>query len=370
MAGMSLDYKVSLDNLTIVGVPKYKASIIRSLLVGESFEGFISNFWQTAHGRYFENFTLLGGGFLQITHDKGHIDSNKFTIHQIRLEFNPNKVLINKAIMGIYLDILRLIQEPKITRKDIAVDILGLDLNEFNIIDYSSRKRIEYKTGSMVLETLYFGSRDSDERIRIYNKALEQGLLTNRSKTNKETGEKIQTTIKQDGLLWWRIEAQIRKEKAEMMKINPFKKIRLVYKQDFLHLDVRERAMLFYLQANPDSMKELSKNVRSKYKKMLGEQLEEYYIDIEGIANESLEEIQSQIESWLNFSPMDVKEGFRVTALESCLNLKDEKQTDEERLKMIAKVEEWAEINFEDVPRETMGVKNWEEWLKQRDKEI
>jgi hypothetical protein len=355
---MKIEYKVSLDNITIVGIPKYSAGVIRSMIQKG---GIVNHFWQTPHKRYNDNYSLLGGGMLQITHDTGFKDEFNFTIHQIRLEFNPNRIKLYKQLIPLYLDILRWIQEPRITRRDIAIDLLGIDLNDYIILDYASRKRIEYKTGSMVLETLYLGSRYSDERHRFYNKALEQGLLSNRSKTDKETGEKIQTRVKQD-LKWWRIEAQLRKEKAEMRKYNAFTKIRVVSKQDFLQHDVRTRAMLFYLQANPHSMQELSVNARSKYKKLLGECSEEFYLDIEGMANEYQEELQGEIESWLNFCPMDVKEGFKVKALESCLRLLPEEFKEEQRKKMEEHLEQWESVNFEDIV--SRGTKeDWDEWV-------
>lgn len=299
MHGYEIEYRVSVDNLTIVGTPKYKGSQIRALLISK---GFVNQHWMTPNKRYHDNYTLLGGGLLQVTHDTGFYDKTGNVVQQMRLEFNPNKIYDNGKLLPEYLDILKLIQEPKITRKDIAIDLMGIDLNEWMIIDYSSRKRIEYKSSNMKLETLYFGSKFSDIRHRIYNKTLEQGL-------------------EDKNLKWWRVEAQIRKEKAEMTNFNAFSKVRIVSKQDFLHHDVRTRAMLFYLQANPDAMKELSVNARTKYKKLLGEQIEHWFIDLEGMAEEAKKEIQSDIASWLNFCPLDNRKGFKMTKLPSCLTL-------------------------------------------------
>lgn len=359
MGGYEVEYKVSLDNLTVVGIPKFNPNVIREMLISK---GCINNFWQTAHGRYFDNYTILGGGYLQVTHEKGFVDGDKFTVHQIRFEFNPNNIINYKKLTAEYLDILRLILDPKITRKDIAIDLMGVDLNDFTILDYSSRKRIEYKTGGMVLETLYFGSKHSDERHRIYNKALEQGLLTNRSKE----GEK--TTEKQEGLKWWRVEAQLRKEKAEMRKYNAFTKIRIASKQDFFHHDVRTRAMLFYLQANPDALNELSVNARTKYKKLLGEQIEGWYIDLETMAENSLDDIQTLIEGWLNFCPVDTSEGFLVKGLPTCLSLKDEPFTEKQKEELKKALEEWEEGKFEDIV--SRGTKeDFDKWVKENELE-
>lgn len=321
----SLDYLVSLDNITIVGIPVKTASQTRELLINM---GFVNQFWQTPYKRYNDNYTLIGGGMLQITHETGFVDNDGYTVHQIRLEFNPNKISMYKQLQKEYLRLIKLIKEPKITRKDVAIDLRNIDINDFSVIDYSGRKRVEYKKSTMELETLYFGSKHSDERHRIYNKAVEQGL-------DKELGIK-----------WWRVEAQLRKEKAEMRSYNAFSRIRIVHKNDYGIHDIRTRAMLFYLQANPDSFKELSVNARTKYKRLLGQSIESMYIDLEGMMDEAKKELQAEIESWLNFSPKDQERNFRTVPLKSVLKLDpDEGEngpfTDKQREQMKEELEEW-----------------------------
>jgi hypothetical protein len=340
MDGFEVEYRVSLDNLTIVGIPKYKGSQIRALLISK---GFVNQHWMTPFKRYHDNYTLLGGGLLQVTHDTGFVDKEKDTVHQIRLEFNPNKIHDNSKLLPEYLDLLKLIAEPKITRKDVAIDLMGIDINDWIVMDYSGRKRIEYKSSNMRLETLYFGSKYSDIRHRIYNKTLEQGL-------------------EDKAIKWWRVEAQIRKDKAEMRKFNAFSKVKIVSKQDFLQYDVRTRAMLFYLQANPDSMKELSVNARTKYKKLLGEQIEYWFIDLEGMAAENLANIQAEIESWLNFCPIDNRQGLTLTILPSCLTLEEEEFTDEQKESVKENLENWEEISLKDIV--SRGTKeDFQKWV-------
>jgi hypothetical protein len=340
MNGFEVEYRVSVDNLTVVGTPKYKGSQIRALLINK---GFVNQHWMTPYKRYHDNYTLLGGGLLQVTHDTGFVDKTQGIVQQIRLEFNPNKIHDNSKLLPEYLDILKLIEEPKITRKDIAIDLMGIDINDFIVIDYAGRKRIEYKTSNMKLETLYFGSKFSEVRHRIYNKTLEQGL-------NSE-------------IKWWRVEAQIRKEKAEMTKYNMFSKVKIVSKQDFFHHDVRTRAMLFYLQANPDAMNELSVNARTKYKKLLGEQIEYWYVDLEGMCEEHLKDIQAEISSWLNYCPIETSQGFKLKILPSCLTLEEEKLTPEQEKDMKEHFENWEELSLKDIV--SRGTKEeFEKWVE------
>lgn len=325
---MEIEYKISLDNLTVVGIPKVNADQLREELLGL---GFIERFWQTPYARYNDNYLLLGGGMLQITHRNGIVDSEGFTIHQIRLEFNPNKIRITNMLEKEYLNLLSYIVEPKVTRKDLAIDLKGIDINDFTILDLGGRKRVEYKTSSMVLETLYFGSRTSDEQVRIYNKAKEQGIDKNL------------------GIKWWRIEAQLRKEKAEMRGINPFSKIKVVIKNDYMIHDIKTRAMLQYLQTNPDGMKELSVNARTKYKRLLGQVVEMFIIDLESMYEEEKKEIQSEIESWINFCPFEPKEKFKYKGLRSCLSLEDETFFERDKNKMIEMIEGWNSPDLEDI---------------------
>lgn len=318
----NLEYMVSIDNLTLVGIPVKTASQTREMLLNM---GFIQQFWQTPYKRYNDNYLLLGGGMLQITHETGFVDSDGYTVHQIRLEFNPNNISMYKQLQKEYLRLIKLIKEPKVTRRDIAIDLRGIDINDYSVIDYSGRKRVEYKKSSMELETLYFGSKHSDERHRIYNKAVEQGL-------DHELGIK-----------WWRVEAQLRKEKAEMRGYNAFTRMKIVYKNDYKIHDIRTRAMLFYLQANPDSFKELSVNARTKYKRLLGSTVEELFIDLEGMMAEAKGELHGEVESWLNFSPRESSLNFKRASLKSCLKMEEEKFSEKQREGLIEALEEWEE---------------------------
>lgn len=121
--------------------------------------------------------------------------------------------------------------------------------------------------------------------------------------------------------------------------------------------------MLFYLQANPDAMQELSVNARTKYKKLLGEQIEYWYIDLEGMAEEHLKDIQIEISSWLNFCPVETSQGFKLKILPSCLSLEDEKLTDEQKEDMVKSLENWEEISLKDIV--SRGTKEeFEQWVK------
>lgn len=262
---MELKYNVSFDNITLVGNLELSATQVLDKID----KTFVEKVYLNHQSRFHYNAFLVGGGFLQWSHDT---DKNK----KIRFEFNPNKV--RRKLEKFYFEVLGCMTEVHLTRKDIAVDLFDIELDEgWMFFDVASRKRIEYWSGAGKLETLYFGAPKTDERVRIYNKALEQG-------------EKEKT--------WWRIEAQLRGEKSNIQGYNPFPSIRIVKKGGYELYDVRTRAMLYYLENNPSAMGELSQNAKKKYKDLLKA----------NIANEAIiipfetEQAEVELASWLNYS--------------------------------------------------------------------
>lgn len=295
--------KFSLDNITLVG--QYETSLIELLGVLP----IVKSMWTTANQRYHYNMKLEGGGFLQLGHQ---LDKNV----GMRLEFNPNKYKENEK------DLYRILahcRDLEFSRRDIALDIYGENMNDFSFIDYAGRKRIEYKTASYELETLYLGAPDSDERIRIYDKAKERGIKDKK---------------------WFRIEAQIRREKARAMPYNPFTKIKVTKKNDFEGYDIRTKAMLFYLQANEDGWQELSKPARLKYKNILKEQNEETILNVEKMFNEAWEELAQDAKSWLNFADRETSGGTVIKIGKTVLGEETPKFNHEEFLKDFA--EAWG----------------------------
>jgi hypothetical protein len=311
-------YKISLDNLTLIGYPTKKTlNVLENSLL-------VEKIWTTPLQRYHYNVKLLNGGFVQLKHETewaggpkldydedGVVKKKKVPIwaqklqpayregekaiigfeettpkatagKPMRLEFNPNQYRSTGGSEKYLLQIIKTMTDIHLSRKDIAIDIFDHDLNDYNILDGRGRKIIEYKTSTRRLETMYLGSKDSDEQIRIYDKEKEQEM---------ENGRK-----------WWRIEAQTRGDSANEMFINPFRKLRIVKKSDYKNLPIKDRALLLLLQADPDCINELSKNSRTKYKRLLEEDVSEVSILPDKIFMEHMEDLAGDIESWITFS--------------------------------------------------------------------
>jgi hypothetical protein len=281
------NYKVSIDNLSIVGNIQGDPQTTLNKLAGMDFLG---KSYTTPTGLFHYNFqSVIGGVFVQMSHESGHGGRNSTSKEvKLRVEFNPNK--IRKFEKHVF-QILKLMKHPHITRRDIAIDIIGEDLSNYQIYDLQKRKTIKYEDGNGKLETMYIGAKDSDLRIRIYNKALEQ-------------------KVKDKEFYWWRVEAQMRGKRAEGLGENPFTKIKIVKKNDFDKHDLKTSAMLYYLQAFPEKFKKLSRPARAKYRKLLLEDIESVEIAVADKFDEAREELSVEVLSWLNFTEVIKDEEF------------------------------------------------------------
>jgi hypothetical protein len=310
-----LPYRISIDNLTMIGYPTQ-----RTLKLLET-SPLVEKHWTTPNQRYHYNFSLIFGGFIQIKHEgqwqiggktiklrfgwfkkpngkivkfpiglKKSDEKSKAVGKPMRLEFNPNKYRKTGGSEKYILELIATMNDIHLSRKDIAIDIFDHDLNDYMIIDERGRKIIEYKDSSRRLETMYLGSKESEEQLRIYDKALEQGM-----------NQKCEVTGKKPNIKWWRIEGQMRGDSAKEYGVNPFRKVRIVKKSDYRNLPIKDRALLLLLQADPDSIKELSKNSRTKYKKMLEEDVTEVSILPDKIFFEHMEDLESDIQSWITW---------------------------------------------------------------------
>lgn len=269
---------MSCDNLTLVGHTATTTAYAVSRLVEEQI---VNRHWITSGARFHYNLILEGGALLQLEHDSSVDPHSKMKERRIRLDFNPNK--ITRRMEPALLKILGYFTGAHITRKDIAIDIFDSDLSEgWNIYDIASRKQVIYKSGIGKIETVYFGAGKSEEVTRIYNKALEQG-------TPNE--------------VWWRIETQMRGKKAQIVGYPAFNNIKITRKGAFQDLPVKERAMLYFLQDNPESLTELSHASRLKYKKMLIQQTEKVeIIPLNEMFASKVIEVEDYISSWLEFT--------------------------------------------------------------------
>lgn len=173
-------------------------------------------------------------------------DENK-NVKPIRIEFNPNKVMMDKLRR-----VLLRVKYAELTRCDLTFDF-QIDLSRALFLDMKFRKSNEWRDGTGRLETHYVGCGDP-MIIRIYNKAVEQ---------KDDTGR-----------VWWRVEAELHRGFLETYNnglglADPFSGLYIKFPDVSSIDDFQTRACVEYLMRNPNELGNLSKNTRSKYKKIL-----------------------------------------------------------------------------------------------------
>ena len=168
---------------------------------------------------------------------------------KIRIDFNPNKITLRGKHILNYL--LQKTKNIHYSRLDLAIDLFNYNISEYNIIDIGNRKSAFFYDRVGKLETIYSGSMKSNKYIRIYNKAVEQKLKN---------------------MDWWRFEIQLRDVYIDkyLSEITDFYKDILVYKYSSVEqYSIEENAMIEYLLHDISRINKLSKNSRSKYKKII-----------------------------------------------------------------------------------------------------
>ena len=274
----------SLDKLTILGDD---TGNFETMINNNNF-GFIKTSGMAKHP-YKRWFPCQDGSNIQWT------DIANFKA--IRYEFNPNSLRDSRERehRRAVTEIIQTMKYPKISRFDMAFDFYGYDFNKYIIRDKRGRKKNSWLDGSDQLETMYIGSPSADLRIRIYNKAKEQ---------------KIEYPLD-----WWRIELQFRDDACRsvqgelvtnngVMNIKPqipnlLETIRM-FQPSYQQIDnIQERAMVKLLLEEPETIKELAKATRSKYKKILSTLPSEKEIDLKELFEIHHDKILSSIQYYI-----------------------------------------------------------------------
>lgn len=187
------------------------------------------------------SYNIDGLGYIQID----RVDK------KIRVDFNPNKISLDGRNLLNFL--LSFTKEIHYSRLDLAIDLFNYEICSYNIIDIGNRKSAYFYDRVGKLETMYSGSMKSNKYIRIYNKAVEQKLKR---------------------VDWWRFEIQLRDVYIDkyLNEISDFYKDILVYQYNSVKkYSTEENAMIEFLLRDTSRFNLLSKNSRSKYKKIMRE---------------------------------------------------------------------------------------------------
>ncbi|MBF0786690.1 replication initiation protein [Streptococcus sp. 19428wC2_LYSM12] len=277
-----MELKVSLDNITITAYIKNRKLLALKKLV----ESHTAISIQTAMTDMFRASTRDGGQVvLHMEYDK--IKGQAFNARPFRLEFNPNK--LRSVDTEIIDTIIPYLEDISISRVDLAFDLFEVDCSEF-ILEKKGRPTAtkEFRSDTGKLETKYLGASHSEKQIRLYNKKKEQ--LENGTEKEKESASQFQH--------WWRLEFQLRSRSVEEI----FEVINTVIFKPFKFEGLSVEGQLYLLALTRDKAvwNRVSKNTRTKYKKIL-ETYQTSDVDYLGLLKDLLKHERPRLEKQLAY---------------------------------------------------------------------
>ena len=214
-----------------------------------------------------------------IEYDKVKADS--WDRRNMRVEFNPNK-LTRDEMFWLKKNIIDYMEDDGFTRLDLAFDFED-DLSDYYAMtDKSVKKTIFYGCNGKP-ETKYFGVRDSDRFIRIYNKKQER-------KDNADV-EVVSEHL-------WRVEIELKRDMVDYWN-DCFNDLHIL-KPAWTSLEkTNEQAMVYTLLHEESMWGKLSKNTKYKFKNLIKEISP---VDLTELMKLSLKEnedlLQKHIEFW------------------------------------------------------------------------
>ena len=213
-----------------------------------------------------------------IEYDKVKADS--WDRRNMRVEFNPNKLTVDE-MLWLKQNIISYMEDIGFTRLDLAFDF-EVDLSEYYAMtDKAVKKTIFYGRDGKP-ETKYFGVRDSDRFIRIYNK-------------KQERKDNADIEINSENL--WRIEIELKRNMVDIWN-NCFEDLHVLQPEWETVEKIKDKAMIYLLIHEEDAWGQLERHAKYKYKKMIKDISQ---IDLVHLMKSTLKENEKQLQGQINF---------------------------------------------------------------------
>ena len=198
----------------------------------------------------------------------------------MRVEFNPNK-LTHEEMLWLKQNIIDYMEDDGFTRLDLAFDFED-DLSDYyTMTDKAVKKTIFYGRNGKP-ETKYFGVRDSDRFIRIYNKKQER-------KDNADVEVMFEHL--------WRVEIELKRDMVDYWN-DCFNDLHIL-KPAWTTLEkINEQAMVYTLLHEESMWGKLSKNTKTKFKKLIREISP---IDLTELMKSTLKANEKQLKKHIDF---------------------------------------------------------------------
>ena len=214
-----------------------------------------------------------------IEYDK--VKADTWDRRNMRVEFNPNK-LTHEEMLWLKQNIIDYMEDDGFTRLDLAFDF-EIDLSDYYAMtDKAVKKTIFYGRNGKP-ETKYFGVRDSDRFIRIYNK-------------KQERKDNADVEISSEHL--WRVEIELKRNMVDYWN-DCFSDLHILQPDWKIIKRISDRAMVFMLLNEEEEWGKLERRTKNKYKQLIKEISP---IDLTDLMKSTLKanekQLQKQIEFW------------------------------------------------------------------------
>ena len=219
-----------------------------------------------------------------IEYDKVKADS--WDRRNMRVEFNPNK-FTHEEMIWLKQNIIDYMEDDGFTRLDLAFDFEG-DLSDYYVMsDKALKKTVFYGINGMP-ETKYFGVRDSDRFIRIYNK-------------KQERKDNADVEVTSDHL--WRVEIELKRDMVDYWN-DCFSDLHILQPDWKTIQRTADRAIVFMLLSDEEEWGKLHRNSRTKYKNLIKEISP---VDLTDLMKSTLKANEKQLQKQIDFWLLDAK---------------------------------------------------------------
>lgn len=265
--------KINFDRMTIIGdLPIDRVEDMAKFLGNNPYV----DLWEKMNNR-FKGKALNEKVYIE--HDR--LKADAWNRRNFRIEFNPNN-LSDEEKIWIRENLSSLLENVGFTRLDLAFDFEE-DLSDFFVMSDNALKKTVFYGLDGKVETKYFGVRDSDRFIRIYNKKQER-------KDNADIEIELEN--------YWRFEVELKRKRVDEWNNNCFNDMHIL-KPNWTTIEkLNERAIVCMLLTHENEWGKLARHTKYKYRKMIKEISP---IDLTDLMRECLKKEESRLQKELDF---------------------------------------------------------------------
>ena len=213
-----------------------------------------------------------------IEYDKVKADS--WDRRNMRIEFNPNK-LTRDEMIWLKQNIINYMEDDGFTRLDLAFDFED-DLSDYYAMSDKAVKKTIFYGRNGKPETKYFGVRDSNRFIRIYNK-------------KQERKDNADAEVMSEHL--WRVEIELKRDMVDYWN-DCFSDLHILQPDWKTIQRTADRAIVFMLLSDEEEWGKLHRNSRTKYKNLIKEISP---VDLTDLMKSTLKANEKQLQKQIDF---------------------------------------------------------------------